>query len=91
MADNKNQNQNQDKGMSQGGKQPPQPTKQGGQGQKEIEREDINVGNQNKVDKDENLDGAIDVEGLIEDGISLDALDVVEDVPIEDPVEEPET
>jgi DNA-directed RNA polymerase subunit beta len=42
-------------------------------------------------DKDEDLDGAIDVEGLIEDGISLDALDGVEDVPIEDPVQETET
>jgi len=42
-------------------------------------------------DKDEDLDGAIDVEGLIEDGISLDALDSVEDAPIEDPVPETET
>jgi DNA-directed RNA polymerase subunit beta len=42
-------------------------------------------------EKDEDLDGAIDVESLIEDGISLDPLEGVEEVPVEDPVQETET
>ena len=42
-------------------------------------------------EKDDDLDGAIDVESLIEDGINLDALDGAEEVPIEDPVPETET
>ncbi len=42
-------------------------------------------------EKDEDLDGAIDVESLIEEGISLDPLEGVEEVPVEDPVQETET
>jgi DNA-directed RNA polymerase subunit beta len=60
----------------------------GAEGSAEAETETETDGEQ---DKDEDLDGAIDVEGLIEDGISLDALDSVEDAPIEDPVPETET
>ena len=42
-------------------------------------------------EKDEDLDGAIDVESLIEDGISLDALEGVAEVPVEDAAQETET
>jgi DNA-directed RNA polymerase subunit beta len=60
----------------------------GAEGSAEVETEAETDGEQ---DKDEDLAGAIDVESLIEDGISLDALDSVEDAPIEDPVPETET
>jgi DNA-directed RNA polymerase subunit beta len=46
---------------------------------------------ESESEKDEDLDGAIDVESLIEDGISLDALEGVEEVPVEDAAQETET
>jgi DNA-directed RNA polymerase subunit beta len=42
-------------------------------------------------EEDDDIDGAIDVEELIEDGIGLDPLDGVADTPIEEPAEETET